>query len=892
MKGSSLSFNYHSCIHYNAANFQRMELEKKKAKPTKKKVLGDFIRYHSVAMPTIDPKKKPSVGDQLEDGIETDDDAPPLPSLPAESGEKHSRTFLSFSNDELLKKTFESLKAPKRKPRQNRYCALTKSVSRQLPLHLFDHSFIEKNYLLSLLFIFRIPAQYFDPLLRTPYYNMGIFRILRAAYHRILYLRGDRRKPSVRRYCEYLERKFPNIYNREKMLAKNPHLQSQLGSVAESAEAENSMKVGSKSEKNVPKSATAGGRKLSHPRKMTISQSQSGDSGSSADEKRKPSASAKAKKEARASFLAHPVSVRFRPPTSRIKPLPNPRPLIQNKPNILRSSKAPVALAASIAKKTEGITKIQEGAMASAKVIKLVSPPATPVPAAISLSKPASASPTASSLAKPMLGSKQNEPGTPLKIISSPQALATSTPVQVSNLQSSPIMAQKNSSPIVIKNLNQLSHVPTSSVQLAVSSGSTGAGTQLAFLNVRGVPIRGINNQVMRLLQQQGLHLIPQQASQIGSSGGNAMSQSGSLATGVATNSLPVTVRLPISQQNNVSSSGAGGAVSCSTASALVAANSIRLASGATARPILSGSPLGKQLSATNTVGVRTSPITASVSAATSAAIRGTRSPISPLRTAAGIRQLSPGSMKTVTFTASQLRHALSVGAAVRASPGGNTFGGVRAITIPSSTSKGNSVIGGSGNTMNVLKPVPVVSMSSTTAKSLATTGSPTVTGRNIISGSSIVWQDASGTSGPTLYTIPASSVNSGGIRSQTTASSILAAAGASVRLSGSGRKGPVVSMSPNNAVGNVTGGSNLGQTTLMMTLPKATMSTGGETGGTISSSNARMVASATYNLNVSSGNVVVGTSSGNITTNSKGSAADTTSNATSKNPADGSSQK
>jgi len=118
-----------------------MELEKKKIKPIKKCVMGPAIRYHSVKLPVgTGIEKEGEEGQEesqlveeimkLEDGHENES-APPLPPLQLKKvdgesqGELFERTFISFSSEIVLKKTFEKFKGNTTKPVERR-CALTK----------------------------------------------------------------------------------------------------------------------------------------------------------------------------------------------------------------------------------------------------------------------------------------------------------------------------------------------------------------------------------------------------------------------------------------------------------------------------------------------------------------------------------------------------------------------------------------------------------------------------------------------------------------------------------------------------------------------------------------------------------------------------------------------
>ncbi|XP_017470831.1 PREDICTED: vacuolar protein sorting-associated protein 72 homolog [Rhagoletis zephyria] len=138
--------------------FQKMELEKKKTRPTKRIYTGPMIRYHSMTMPVARKQTR---------GSNTNADA-------TDSSAKCERTFITFEND-LNDKVFQSVFKPK-------------------PLNS------NSGYLCP---ITRLPARYFDPVTKQPYYSMQVFKILREAYYLQLEERGNTENPDVAKWLEW-----------------------------------------------------------------------------------------------------------------------------------------------------------------------------------------------------------------------------------------------------------------------------------------------------------------------------------------------------------------------------------------------------------------------------------------------------------------------------------------------------------------------------------------------------------------------------------------------------------------------------------------------------------------------------------------------------------------
>lgn len=137
--------------------FQKMELEKKKTRPTKRTFAGTMIRYHSMTMPIV---KKSSRNDRHLGDSENDN--------------KCERTFITFEND-IDDKVFQSIFKPKRLQDNRGYiCAITK-----------------------------LPARYFDPVTQLPFYSIQAFKILREAYYLQLEERGNIEHPDMAKWIEW-----------------------------------------------------------------------------------------------------------------------------------------------------------------------------------------------------------------------------------------------------------------------------------------------------------------------------------------------------------------------------------------------------------------------------------------------------------------------------------------------------------------------------------------------------------------------------------------------------------------------------------------------------------------------------------------------------------------
>lgn len=157
--------------------FRKMEIEKKKVRPTKRQNTGPIIRYHSLSMPTaVDgtkvvnaySKRKNSINTttSINGDISMDMDIEPInnridstPQNSEFSDRRIERTFVTFENDvndEYFKNIFNKTSAKKK---SDMICTLT-----------------------------RLPAKYIDPLTKLPYRNVQAYRIIREAYYQLVEL--------------------------------------------------------------------------------------------------------------------------------------------------------------------------------------------------------------------------------------------------------------------------------------------------------------------------------------------------------------------------------------------------------------------------------------------------------------------------------------------------------------------------------------------------------------------------------------------------------------------------------------------------------------------------------------------------------------------------------
>lgn len=202
--------------------FMRLEMEKKKTRPTKRQPTGPIIRYHSMSLPLIEDLDGKAIELSTSAVVKVesmDVDAEEVPQAEAtptkrpratqrainaiRNGPRYERTFITFEND-VHDKLFDGIfHQKKRKPstlrlseRANKICPITK-----------------------------LPARYFDPVTKVPYRSVAAFKIIREAYYRQLEERGNPTNPQVAKWLQWRRQ-----YNEQKMNKAKARLPSQSSS--------------------------------------------------------------------------------------------------------------------------------------------------------------------------------------------------------------------------------------------------------------------------------------------------------------------------------------------------------------------------------------------------------------------------------------------------------------------------------------------------------------------------------------------------------------------------------------------------------------------------------------------------------------------------------------
>lgn len=162
--------------------FRRMELEKKKVRPTKASTFtGPIIRYHSVSMPVVNDYPQLCV-QQQSDEIEEIKRTTRRSRLAANDASKTinknrcERTFITFENDinnKIFDEIFPTSQKKQRKCR-SQICPIT-----------------------------NLSAKYFDPITQLPFNNIMSFKILRESYYQMLEVKADQTDSDVLSWLQW-----------------------------------------------------------------------------------------------------------------------------------------------------------------------------------------------------------------------------------------------------------------------------------------------------------------------------------------------------------------------------------------------------------------------------------------------------------------------------------------------------------------------------------------------------------------------------------------------------------------------------------------------------------------------------------------------------------------
>lgn len=158
--------------------FKKMEIEKKKVRPTKRVNPGPIIRYHSLSMPAITDSK----------------------SLALQKKRNSSTTTLNMNGEMSLDKSMdmeiEPINKSDTKISNNEFLSLDKRIERtfitfenDLNDEFFKKIFnrpIAKRKIDLICPLTKLPAKYIDPLTKLPYRNVQALKIIREAYYQLV----------------------------------------------------------------------------------------------------------------------------------------------------------------------------------------------------------------------------------------------------------------------------------------------------------------------------------------------------------------------------------------------------------------------------------------------------------------------------------------------------------------------------------------------------------------------------------------------------------------------------------------------------------------------------------------------------------------------------------
>ncbi|CAI2735935.1 unnamed protein product [Schistosoma spindalis] len=159
------------------ARYQRLEIEKKKARIQKTVNSTPMIRYHSFTVPIIEEQHN------IYGVLASNDDESTIRAGPiiTDPSAKCSRNLITFANDVCFRDSMPKTITPLPEPG----CPAPTSIRPERRLRICP--------------ITGLPARYLDPLTLTPYANLAAFRVLRRLYSVHL----ETKKPPIELLREY-----------------------------------------------------------------------------------------------------------------------------------------------------------------------------------------------------------------------------------------------------------------------------------------------------------------------------------------------------------------------------------------------------------------------------------------------------------------------------------------------------------------------------------------------------------------------------------------------------------------------------------------------------------------------------------------------------------------
>lgn len=216
--------------------FEQIELERKKQRPTKKTLTGPLIRYHSFAVPINKKAEEPDLPIlDMTDVNLSNSDIDVIPEIPEsklldlgdvkpqdvtikmdvdepkeESDDFKKEDVVEYIGlDEEIKIEGSICKTDKpiKRPECGQYFERTLiTFVDDIKDKAFDAAFPrpkpkkKREYLCA---ITKLPARYIDPITKLPYRSVDAFRIIREAYYQQLEMRGDRNTPEIAEWLKW-----------------------------------------------------------------------------------------------------------------------------------------------------------------------------------------------------------------------------------------------------------------------------------------------------------------------------------------------------------------------------------------------------------------------------------------------------------------------------------------------------------------------------------------------------------------------------------------------------------------------------------------------------------------------------------------------------------------